>query len=252
VTEPRIVLFVDELADLIEAGGPEVLAAVTRLTQRGRSAGIHVVACTQKPTASAIGSLVKSNFPVRLVGSVGSPEDAKVAAGLAGTGAERLLGSGDFLLVVKGRVTRFQAAYTDARTVRAVVARLATEKRQSRRWVTDTPLAETPPQLGERPQAASRWVPKIVVDNRDRIERDARKVLAVDGWAETWIEDGKFRYRHQSEIGRIIDQDNAGAGRKRILEVAEKVMEIYTSSTSSTASELSDPAENAKTRVRRR
>ena len=50
------------------------------------------MACTQKPAAAVIGGLVKSNFPVRVVGSVASPEDAKVAAGLPGTGAERLLG----------------------------------------------------------------------------------------------------------------------------------------------------------------
>ena len=70
--------------------------ALTRLAQRGREAGIHLVACTQKPAAAVIGGLVKSNFPVRLVGSVASPEDAKVATGMAGTGAERLLGQGDF------------------------------------------------------------------------------------------------------------------------------------------------------------
>jgi DNA segregation ATPase FtsK/SpoIIIE-like protein len=65
---------------------------------------------------------MKSNFPVRLVGSVASPEDAKVATGLAGTGAERLLGQGDFLVVAKGQVTRLQAAYVDAGQVRELVA----------------------------------------------------------------------------------------------------------------------------------
>jgi S-DNA-T family DNA segregation ATPase FtsK/SpoIIIE len=85
---------------------------------------VHLVACTQKPTAAVIGSLVKSNFPVRLVGAVASPEDAKVATGLAGTGAERLLGQGDFVVVAKGQVTRMQAAYVGVEEVREVVARL--------------------------------------------------------------------------------------------------------------------------------
>ena len=121
-SEPRVVVVLDELADLMQVGGRAVEGAVTRLTQRGREAGIHVVACTQKPAASVIGGLVKSNFPVRLVGSVASPEDAKVATGLAGTGAERLLGQGDFVVVAKGQVTRLQAAYIDERQVRDLVA----------------------------------------------------------------------------------------------------------------------------------
>ncbi len=98
--------------------------ALTRLTQRGREAGIHLVACAQKPTALVIGSLVKSNFPVRLVGAVASPEDAKVASGLPNTGAERLLGQGDFLLVAKGQVTRLQAAYIDPGQIGTTVARV--------------------------------------------------------------------------------------------------------------------------------
>ena len=123
-SEPRVVIVLDELADLIQVGGRAVEGAVTRLTQRGREAGLHVVACTQKPAASAIGSLVKSNFPVRLVGSVASPEDAKVATGLAGTGAERLMGQGDFVVVAKGQVTRMQAAYIDEGQVRELVVNL--------------------------------------------------------------------------------------------------------------------------------
>jgi len=108
---PRLVAVIDELADLLMAGGSDLSVALTRLTQKGRNAGIHVLAATQKPTAAVIGSLVKANFPVRIVGSVASPEDAKVASGIAGTGAEQLLGRGDFLVVAKGQVVRFQAAY---------------------------------------------------------------------------------------------------------------------------------------------
>ena len=122
---PRVVVFVDELADLVYAGGREVEHALTRLVQRGRGAGIHVVACTQKPTTAIIGSLVKSNFPVRLVGSVTSPEDAKVASGISQTGADRLLGRGDFILVAKGQVMRLQGAYIARDEIAALVRRSA-------------------------------------------------------------------------------------------------------------------------------
>jgi S-DNA-T family DNA segregation ATPase FtsK/SpoIIIE len=122
--EPRLVVVIDELADLLQVGGRPVAALLTRLTQRGREAGLHLVCCTQKPAAAVIGGLVKSNFPVRLVGSVASPEDAKVATGLARTGAERLMGQGDFLVVTKGQVTRMQAAYTTEDEVRELVGHL--------------------------------------------------------------------------------------------------------------------------------
>jgi S-DNA-T family DNA segregation ATPase FtsK/SpoIIIE len=122
--EPRVVVAVDELADLVQVGGRAVEQQLVRLTQRGREAGLHLVACTQRPAAAIIGGLMKSNFPVRLVGAVASPEDAKVATGLGGTGAERLLGQGDFLVVAKGQVTRMQAAYVGEADIGALVAEL--------------------------------------------------------------------------------------------------------------------------------
>ncbi|MGE5193404.1 MAG: hypothetical protein ACM3U2_12995, partial [Deltaproteobacteria bacterium] len=76
-----------------------------------RSAGIAVVACTQKPTASAVGSLVKANFPARLVGKVTSGTEALVATGQPASGAEKLAGKGDFILVAGGETLRVQIAH---------------------------------------------------------------------------------------------------------------------------------------------
>jgi len=107
---PRVALYVDEMADLVQTGGSRIVDLLTRIAQRGREAGIHLIACTQKPSAKAIGTLLKANLPLRLVGRVVSAEDARVAAGMPGTGAEKLSGSGDFIAVTGGRVIRFQAA----------------------------------------------------------------------------------------------------------------------------------------------
>jgi S-DNA-T family DNA segregation ATPase FtsK/SpoIIIE len=137
VTQPQVVVFIDELADLMMVGGKEMEHQLTRLLQRGRGAGIHLVACVQKPTVAVIGSLVKSNFPVRIVGSVVSAEDAKVASGLAGTGAERLLGRGDFLVVANGQVMRLQGAYVSAQEIGELTSRLREGGRRSRRWVEE-------------------------------------------------------------------------------------------------------------------
>jgi S-DNA-T family DNA segregation ATPase FtsK/SpoIIIE len=107
---PRVIVFVDEMADICQTGGAQMVELLTRIAQRGRESGIHLMGCTQKPSAKAIGSLLKANLPLRLVGRVVSAEDARVATGMAGTGAERLMGSGDFIAVASGRVIRFQAA----------------------------------------------------------------------------------------------------------------------------------------------
>jgi len=121
---PRVVLFIDELADLMLVGGKEVEAGLTRLTQRGREAGIHVVACTQKPSAEAVGSLIKANFPVRIVGKVVSADEARLAAGVGGTGAEKLGGRGEFLVIGDGQTVRLQAAWISPDEVRDLVAEI--------------------------------------------------------------------------------------------------------------------------------
>lgn len=134
VDTPRLVVAVDELADLVQTGGKTVEHALTRLAQRGREAGIHLICCTQKPTSAAVGGMLKANFPVRLVGSVTSPEEAKIATGLAGSGAEKLRGAGDFLLISKGLMVHFQAAWINESTLRRVVDVLREGGRRSRRW----------------------------------------------------------------------------------------------------------------------
>ena len=121
----HVVVVIDELADLLMMGGRPVQRALTRLTQRGRDAGIHIVAATQKPTSAVLGPLIKANFPVRLVGRVTSVEDARTATGWSSTGAERLMGRGDFVAVAEGRVTRFQVANVSPTEIRDLVAHLS-------------------------------------------------------------------------------------------------------------------------------
>lgn len=111
---PRIYLVVDELADVIMVGGAEVEAALIRLIQRGREAGIHLICATQKPSARVVAGLMKANFPTRIVGAVTSAQDAYIASGVSGTGAERLLGKGDMVAICGGQVVRFKAAIVTA------------------------------------------------------------------------------------------------------------------------------------------
>jgi S-DNA-T family DNA segregation ATPase FtsK/SpoIIIE len=167
-TTPRIVVLIDELADLMMAGGREVKRPLTRLAQRGREAGIHLVACTQRPSASVIGGLIKSNFPVRIVGSVASAEDAKVAAGLPRTGAERLLGKGDFYVIARGEQFRVQGAYASPIELRRLVGQLTekyTPRRPPRRGGstpgTGTPLSHLGQRLAQATQQLFHRLPAM-------------------------------------------------------------------------------------------
>ncbi|MBN1484915.1 MAG: DNA translocase FtsK [Chloroflexia bacterium] len=120
VRAPIVVVGVDEVADLV-AQEPRVGELLTRLAARGRESGLHLLLSTQKPTAEAIGSLLRSNLPCRLTGRVLSAQDAVVATGIKRSGAERLLGRGDFLLVSGGEALRFQAAYISAEEIGVMV-----------------------------------------------------------------------------------------------------------------------------------
>ncbi len=120
-SRPRVIVAIDELADLLQSGRAEVEQPLTRLLQRGREAGMHVVACTQKPSATAVNGLIRANFPTRIVGKVASANDARIAAGIAGSGAEKLSGHGEFILIAAGQVIRFQAAWLSTQEVEASV-----------------------------------------------------------------------------------------------------------------------------------
>ncbi len=104
----RLVVIIDELADILLTV-PEAESALTRLLQRGRESGIHLVAATQRPSAAILSGMMRANFPMRLVGYVVSAEDARIASGRPGTDANKLAGRGDFLAISAGaEAKRFQ------------------------------------------------------------------------------------------------------------------------------------------------
>lgn len=117
--EPALLLFVDEIAELLaQTGGQEGAAAqaLQRLTQIGRSLNIHCILATQHPTAAVLGgSISKANLPLRLVGRVLNSHASYLASGQKQLGAERLYGEGDFLAVAGSASHRLQVALVDER-----------------------------------------------------------------------------------------------------------------------------------------
>lgn len=122
---PRIVVVIDELADLMMTAPKPVEDAIARLGQKARAAGIHMVLATQRPAADVITRKITANVPARAVFAVQSHTDSKIALGM--TGAEKLLGAGDGLVLLPGTggPRRFQSPWVTSADVERVVKHYA-------------------------------------------------------------------------------------------------------------------------------
>ena len=118
---PLIVVVIDEMADLMMVAGKEIEAAVQRLAQMARAAGIHVIMATQRPSVDVITGTIKANFPTRISFQVISKFDSRTILGEQGS--EQLLGQGDMLYMAGGgRITRVHGPFVTDREVEDVVA----------------------------------------------------------------------------------------------------------------------------------
>jgi S-DNA-T family DNA segregation ATPase FtsK/SpoIIIE len=117
---PFIVVVVDEMADLMLVAGKDIEAAIQRLAQMARAAGIHIIMATQRPSVDVITGTIKANFPTRVSFHVTSRIDSRTILGE--TGAEQLLGQGDMLYMANGgRITRVHGPLVTDREVESVV-----------------------------------------------------------------------------------------------------------------------------------
>jgi S-DNA-T family DNA segregation ATPase FtsK/SpoIIIE len=118
---PLIIVVVDEMADLMLVAGKEIEAAVQRLAQMARAAGIHIITATQRPSVDVITGTIKANFPTRISFQVTSKIDSRTILGEGG--AEQLLGRGDMLYMAGGgRVTRVHGPFVTDEEVERVVS----------------------------------------------------------------------------------------------------------------------------------
>ncbi|HSX09052.1 MAG TPA: DNA translocase FtsK, partial [Candidatus Saccharimonadales bacterium] len=118
---PYIVIFIDELADLMMFAPVEVEDAIARLAQMARATGIHLVIATQRPSVNVITGLIKANIPCRIAFNVSSMIDSRVI--LDTQGAEKLLGRGDMLYIPpdQAKPTRIQGSYVSEQEVKRLV-----------------------------------------------------------------------------------------------------------------------------------
>jgi S-DNA-T family DNA segregation ATPase FtsK/SpoIIIE len=118
---PYIVIVIDELADLMMTAPKEIEAYIVRLAQKSRAVGIHIVLATQRPQATVVTGLIKSNMPTRIGFRVAAKMDSRII--LDQNGAETLLGEGDMLFLKPGTsdLIRAQGTFVDESEIRRIV-----------------------------------------------------------------------------------------------------------------------------------
>ena len=125
---PYIIVFIDEMADLMMTAGKEVEHYVQRLAQMARACGIHLVMATQRPSVDIITGSIKANFPSRVSFQVASKYDSRTVLGEIG--AEQLLGNGDMLMTKNGaNLIRYQSAFISDNEVNKLILEIKRSQR---------------------------------------------------------------------------------------------------------------------------
>jgi S-DNA-T family DNA segregation ATPase FtsK/SpoIIIE len=190
---PRVVVMIDELADLMMMAPDQTERTLVRLAQMARAVGLHLVVATQRPSTDILTGLIKANFPARISFAVASMVDSRVI--LDTTGAETLLGRGDmlFLSPEAGSPVRLQGAYVSDREIEQAVA-FWREEREPKAEV-EKPAAPWEEVLSRQPQE----------DGKDEILERAIAIVRATGQASASMLQRRLRIGYP-RAARLMDE----------------------------------------------
>jgi len=214
---PLIVVVVDEVADLMMTAGKEIEAAIQRLSQKARAAGIHLIVATQRPSVDVLTGVIKANLPSRISFRVSSKIDSRTILGEPG--AEQLLGQGDLLFMMPGeRIVRVHGPLVTEEEVERVVGFL---REQGEPDYVDSVTDETALESGG---ALSTPLGELGGDGEESQYAQALQIVAREGRASTSFLQRKLRIGYNS-AARLIERMEADGhvshpdhvGRRRVL-----------------------------------
>ncbi len=199
---PQIVIFIDELADLMMVSPKEVEDSICRLAQKARAAGIHLVIATQRPSVDVITGLIKANIPSRIALSVSSPTDSRII--LDSMGAEKLLGNGDMLFCPIGssKSLRVQGCYISEEEVENVVSFI---KSQATTTYNEETIKEIESKAAEAENAKKKAADDDGDNDWDPALNDAIEVVVNAGGASTTMLQKKLKLGY-ARASRVMDQ----------------------------------------------
>jgi S-DNA-T family DNA segregation ATPase FtsK/SpoIIIE len=202
---PKIVIIIDELADLMMLDGNNVEESITRLAQMARAVGIHLVLATQRPSVDVITGLIKANFPARVSFRVATKVDSRTI--LDANGAESLLGKGDMLYLPSGsaRVHRLHAPYVTEKEIAAVVEFWKAQgQAQYQEKFLETPKEDREAAAGDDGDSG-----EISADDNDPLFNDAVRLVIEFGKASTSLLQRRLRigYGRAAHLIDLMERD---------------------------------------------
>jgi len=192
---PYIIIFIDELADLMMFAPVEVEDTIARLAQMARATGIHLVIATQRPSVDVITGLIKANVPCRIAFNVSSMIDSRVI--IDGPGAEKLLGRGDMLYIPpdQAKPTRIQGAFVSDKEVKKLVEFLKSK----------SPAVEYTEEIISTPYTPKGSVGTSGADGKDPVFAEAVRVICEYDKASASLLQRRLSIGY-SRAARILDQ----------------------------------------------
>lgn len=195
---PQIVIFIEELADLMMAAPNEVEDSICRLAQMARAAGMHLVIATQRPSVDVVTGLIKANIPSRIALSVSSQVDSRTI--IDSGGAEKLLGNGDMLFSPVGaqKPLRVQGAFVSDSEIESIVEFI----KKSQEPGYDQEIAE---EIEKNAVADKKDAAASDDTDTDPMLDEAVKCVVEAGQASTSLLQRRLRLGY-ARAGRIVDQ----------------------------------------------